>query len=53
MDPPSSDSNDSNEAPTEYRVYKKRYFLLATLFMLNLSNAMVSLLFYCYIVGNG
>ena len=55
MEPIASTSSDvftgSETAPrSEFRVYKRRYFLLATLFMLNLSNAMVNNDFYISIL---
>ena len=39
------DNDNASDEQVEYRLYKRRYFLLATLFMLNLSNAMVSFRF--------
>jgi len=39
-------TRENDESKNEFTLYKRRYFLLATLFVLNLSNAMVSFFKY-------
>ena len=52
MESSSLDTNCLNEGQADYRLYKRRYFLLATLSMLNLSNAMVGFIFLILIIIN-